>query len=155
MMLSMITQWQHSEMSQNESFKKHPIQLNHIKVIELSLKSNLRNQQDELPDSGEFELYHGHSAFDSNDREVAVKLGVVIESSAENNSPFDMKVELLGIFSVSEAFEVKHVESWAQTNGPLIIYPYLREHAYSLTSRAGFEGVILPLFEIPIFRIEK
>jgi preprotein translocase subunit SecB len=142
-------------MSFNDGFKKHPIQLNHIKVIQLSLKINTANNQDKMPEEGSFELYHGHSPFNTESREIAVKLGVVIDSETEKNSPFDLTVEILGIFSVSEDFEEKYVESWAKGNAPLIIYPYLREHAYSLTSRAGFEGLILPLFEIPVFKVNK
>lgn len=141
-------------MSQMDSFKTHPIQLDQIKVLELSLVANLENQQEEPPTEGEFNLYHGHSKFNSEERKVAVKIGLKIDST-NTNSPFYLNIEILGIFSVSEDFDDRHVDSWAKKNGPLVIYPYLREHAYSLTSRAGFEGIILPLFEVPAFKIEK
>lgn len=142
-------------MSQTASFKKHPIQLENIKVVILSLKVNFDNQQDNLPDEVCFELFHGHSQFNVDDRKIAVKIGASVDSTDGNDSPFDLRVELLGIFSVSDEFDEKYVESWAKTNAPLIIYPYLREHVYSLTSRAGFEGRVLPLFEIPVFKIES
>lgn len=141
-------------MSEKEGYKKHPIQLEIIKVLELFIKVNENVQQSELPDSGSFNLYHGHSEYDEDNKSIAIKIGVRIDKENED-SPFSLKAELIGVFSVDDSiFPLKHLNSWAKKNAPLIIYPYLREHVYSLTSRAGFDGVLLPLFEVPTFRLE-
>jgi len=53
----------------------------------------------------------------------------------------------LGIFEVDEdKFPFKFIQNWAEKNAPLILYPYLREQVFSLSSRAGFGGTLLPLF---------
>ncbi len=31
----------------------------------------------------------------------------------------------------------------------MILQPYLREHVFALTARAGFQPLILPLIEVP------
>ncbi len=69
-------------------------------------------------------------------------------------APFVLKVELIGLFTVDpERFPIEHVDQWARTNAPLVLYPYLREQVYGLTSRAGFNATLLPLLEIPTFRL--
>ena len=66
------------------------------------------------------------------------------------------RVEILGLFNVDdERFPIKSVHSWAKQNAPLILYPYLREQVFSLTSRAGFEGTLLPLFQVPTFSAKR
>ncbi len=122
-------------------------------MLELSIKINVDNQQHELPDSGSFSLYHGHSEFNHEDKDITIKIGIEIDEKQEN-SPFILKAELIGVFYVDDSqFPIEHIDSWAKKNAPLILYPYLREHVYSLTSRAGFDGVLLPLLEIPAFRL--
>lgn len=133
-------------------FKLHAIQLKDLKVLTLSLKVNTEKNQDKLPDLGSFNLSHGHSEFDPDLNRIAVKIGIEISSS--DNSPFDLEVEIIGLFEVDlEQFKEKFITSWASKNAPLILYPYLREQVHSLSNRAGFSGLLLPLFEVPTFKI--
>lgn len=139
----------------DKKFTQHAIQIKDLKVLTLSLKVDPEKDQSKLPEFGCFRLYHGFSEFHAESRRVAVKIGVEI-SSDNDDSPFDLEVELLGVFEVDlTRFNEKFVNDWAAKNAPLILYPYLREQVYSLTNRAGFEGLLLPLFEIPTFNIKK
>lgn len=142
-------------MNDNNKFKKHPIELQNLKVLQLSLIVNGEKNQEELPKSGSFRLYHGCSDYNIDSKEIGVKIGIKIDSESDC-SPFDLQVEIIGGFEVNpEKFDVKYVEDWAAKNAPLILYPYLREHVHSLTNRAGFEGLLLPLFEIPTFKAQQ
>jgi len=142
-------------MSNIDKFKKHAIQLIDLKVLVLSIIVNPENDQRQLPDSGAFRLYHGHSDFNHDTSQIGVKVGVSIESK-EDHSPFDLKVELMGVFDVDQSeFNIEYIEDWSSKNAPLVLYPYLREHVHALTSRAGFEGLLLPLFVVPTFKIQK
>lgn len=134
-----------------KQFKHHPIQLVDIKVLELYIKSVKHVENEDLPEEGEFGFYHAHTALDDSDNTIAVKMGVKIDE--EDGAPFTLKVELLGIFEVDvEKFSIDDLESWARKNAPLILYPYIREHVYSLTIRSGIEGILLPLFVVPTFK---
>jgi len=133
---------------------KYPIQLQAIKVLELSLVVNSDSETDDLPETGDFKISHGHSEYDAEDRDIAVSMKFEIEED-DDNYPFHMSVRILGIFSVGDGFPIEHIEKWARGNAPLIIYPYLREHVYSLTIRAGYQGMILPLFTLPTFKLEE
>lgn len=135
--------------------KRHAIQLRKLKVMELFLRIDTEKNQDKLPDSGAFNFYHGYSPFDEKENIIAIKVGISIDSKIDD-TPFDLRVELVGFFEVDlENFSKEDIPKWATRNAPLILYPYLREQSYSLTNRAGYEGFLLPLFEIPVFKIIK
>ncbi|MEK8021109.1 MAG: protein-export chaperone SecB [Candidatus Parabeggiatoa sp.] len=138
-----------------KGYENHPIQLKALKVLELSIKVIHEPDQQTSPDGGKFSLFHGQSEYDQEKKAIAVKIGVEIGREVEE-SPFDLRVEILGLFNVDEdKFPIKSVHSWAKQNAPLILYPYLREQVFSLTSRAGFEGTLLPLFQVPTFSATK
>lgn len=133
--------------------KKHAIQLQDLKVLQLSIV--VRSSSQAIPAVEEFHLYHGHSTYDNEKGIIAVKLGVEIDSEIDEKSPFDLKVEILGFFKVDKNnFNIDYLEDWAARNAPLVLYPYIRKQVYSLTSRAGFNGMLLPLFEVPTFKFE-
>ena len=132
-------------------YENHPIQLNTLKVLELFIKVIPEHDQQKLPDIGKFSLFHGHNEYAQEEKAIAVKIGVEIGKEVEE-TPFELRVEILGLFDVDdEKFPINSVHCWAKQNAPLILYPYLREQVFSLTSRAGFEGTLLPLFQVPTF----
>jgi preprotein translocase subunit SecB len=135
--------------NQNE-YENHPIQLRALKVLELSIKVIPEHSQLE-PKLEKFSLFHGHSEYDQKDKTITVRIGVEMGREVKD-VPFELRIEILGIFEVEEdKFPLKFVHNWAEKNAPLILYPYLREHVFSLSSRAGFGGTLLPLFQVPTF----
>jgi preprotein translocase subunit SecB len=129
-------------------YENHPIQLRSLKVLELSIKVIPEHVQLE-PNVENFSLFHGHSEYDSKDKSIAVRIGIEMD---QDELPFELRVEILGIFEVDEdQFPLKFINNWAEKNAPLILYPYLREHVFSLSTRAGFGGTLLPLFQMPTF----
>lgn len=148
-----------SEKSQ-EPYKPHPIQIIGLKVLELSIIVNPEfNSVDLMADledvGGSFTWNNGHSEYDADNQQILVKAAIVI-GEEEDDSPFKLRLTLVGTFKVDESrFKVEHLSHWASHNAPLILYPYLRELAYSLTTRAGLPGVMLPLFQVPTFKIAK
>ncbi|NGZ14973.1 hypothetical protein HGG78_14640 [Vibrio aestuarianus] len=154
--------------SKKSDFNYHPIQLRDIKVLKLSISDNPKfDKEIENEDFSDFGFYHMHSDYDPETKVFAVRVRAVIgqdpdcmskeESDLQSPiSPFDLDVELVGFFQVDESgFDIKHIDSFAERNAPLIVYPYLREHVYSLTTRAGYDSALLPLFEVPAFRLSK
>ena len=137
----------------DKSFVKlHSIQLLSVSVIELHIRAN------QLPDtSAKLELKDipilvGHGEYNKENKtiQVSVKIEIGMEKDKEIEVPFSLKVELVGNFEVDEDdFPIEHVDDWANRNAPMILHPYLREHVYALTSRSGFQPLILPLIEVP------
>jgi preprotein translocase subunit SecB len=137
----------------SEKYENHPIQLRALKILELSIK--VISEHEQLPDIEKFSLFHGHNGYDDEKKMIAVKIGVEIGREVEE-TPFELRVEILGGFNVDdEKFPLKFIHSWAEQNAPLILYPYLREQVFSLTSRVGFKGVLLPLFQVPTLSVAK
>ncbi|EJG1716311.1 TPA: protein-export chaperone SecB [Vibrio parahaemolyticus] len=151
--------------SKKADFNYHPIQLREIKVLKLSIEDNPDFEKDHAPeDFSDFGFYHQHSDYDSEAQVFWVKVKAVVGRPEDGcktehdpkEAPFNMEVELVGLFSVDEnSFNIEHIDSFARRNAPLVMYPYLREHVYSLTSRAGYDSTLLPLFEVPAFKLQK
>jgi preprotein translocase subunit SecB len=47
------------------------------------------------------------------------------------------------------------LKNFQQNGARIALSPFLREHVYSLTSRAGIKPVILPLIQVPLFQVPK
>lgn len=143
--------------------KLHAIQLESLSVVELFIRCNMHASSSYRIEDRQFSLTTGYSQYEAENQSIAVKLsatigkGNSIDSDEANNkeTPFDLFVEIAGVFVVDDSkFNLSVIDKWAARNAPLIIYPYLRENVYSLTSRAGFTGVILPLFEVPTIKMQ-
>jgi preprotein translocase subunit SecB len=143
-------------MASNGTYNKHAIQLVKLRVLELALKvNNLAAPKDS--EFGEFSIETAHSAYNHEKRQINVRMRVISgEPNSDEENIINLKVEVLGVFDVNEnAFPMDKINHWADFNAPLVLYPYVREHVYSLTSRAGFTGALLPLLEIPTFKVTK
>ena len=93
------------------------------------------------------------SEYDQDEKEIGVSAKIESGFDDEESQPYSIRIEIVGSFRVDEdRFDVGDLEDWARRNAPLILFPYLREHAYALSSRCGFDPLILPLMEVPTFR---
>ncbi|MDR3480388.1 MAG: hypothetical protein P4L91_06695 [Burkholderiaceae bacterium] len=138
--------------------KLHPIQLQGIRVAELYLKILDPNeaQKDDL--NLPFTFSTGHSSFDQDSNQISVGVFGQIGTDDEDakSSPFVMKVNVFGQFLVDVTeFPVDQINKWASENAPLILLPFLREHIYGLASRAGIREVIVPLYVVPTYTVQR
>jgi preprotein translocase subunit SecB len=139
-------------MEEKKPYNLHAIQLNELRVSELSIQVDLSVPRD--APIGSFGIETGRSEYDKDAHQIQVKMRVLMGKDEQEKTPFQLTVELYGLFEVDESrFDVRFIEDWAEKNAPLVLYPYLREQVYSLTGRAGFPEALLPLFEIPTFRV--
>ncbi|MDA3902457.1 MAG: protein-export chaperone SecB [Desulfuromusa sp.] len=135
------------------SFGYHPIQLNNIFVRELHIVANNPPDEEVGVAGDKIAFLTGHTEYDQEDQEISVSAKIECGFEEENDQPYSIRIAIVGSFHVDEdKFDVKDLEDWARRNAPLILFPYLREHAYALTSRCGFKPLILPLMEVPTFR---
>jgi len=78
---------------EKETYKRHPIQLEFLKVVELRIKANLDVDQEIETDTTGFTLKVGSSQYDEGSKTIAVKVAASIDSG-EEHAPFDLFVEL-------------------------------------------------------------
>lgn len=141
-------------MEEKKPYSFHAIQLHELRIAELSIQVDLSVPRDATV--GAFSIESGRSDYDRESRQIQVRMSVLIghDEQAQEQAPYKLKVELHGLFKVDDTrFSPDNVEDWAEKNAPLVLYPYLREQVYSLTGRAGFTETVLPLFEVPTYRI--
>jgi preprotein translocase subunit SecB len=130
----------------------HAIQLLELRVADLAIHVDLSAPKD--AEVGDFTMETGRSVYDVERKQIQVKVVVRMGMDESEKAPFKLEVALHALFEVDESrFDVKHIESWADKNAPLVLYPYVREHVYALTGRAGFPQALLPLLEIPTFKV--
>lgn len=135
----------------------HAIQLIDIKVRRLHLDILTPITEDIDVDVTQFTFTHGHTPYDPENNVFIVMASVEIgideddKISDDDSTQIAMRVDVAGFFKVDESrFPVDQVEDFARRNAPLIIYPFLREHTYGLLNRAGINGIVLPLFQVPL-----
>ncbi len=137
-------------------FANHPIQLISVGVKKLEAEAFKFPDLTTEPPEDSFSFEFGSSDFDPEEKTIAV--GVKIEIGTEDSgkeqdqeeTPYALKVELVGHFEVdTDRFDVDNLDHWSRYNAPLLLYPYLREHAFALSARLGFTPVLLPLLQIP------
>ncbi|MFA6221450.1 MAG: protein-export chaperone SecB [Desulfomonilaceae bacterium] len=147
-----------SKTSQNSAkFKSHPIQLIKFGVRELFIQSNIPPDVNVTADPDSCDIRTSSSPYDSKTKRIMVSIGLKLGVEKDKSEvPYTMRIELIGIFEVDESrFSPEHVPDWAKKGAPLILFPYLREHAFGLSSRCGFKPLLLPLLEVPTFKIEE
>lgn len=130
--------------------KKHPIQIADIQIKQLSLNvlDPIECRKNDL--AAKVVLKHGSSQFDEIQRTIAVGFLCEINKEVENQSiraPFEMVVEIIGIFTVGDEFPEDKILHWANRNAPYILLPYLRENVAALLSRAEI-NFHLPLVQV-------
>lgn len=139
------------EASTKKAYKLHAIQLIELRVAELGIKVDLEAPRDTgLP---EFTIETGRSNYDPETHQIQVRMRVVAGEGEDD--VVSLRVEIHGRFEVDESsFPMDKLDHWADHNAPMVLYPYIREHVYSLTSKVGLPEGLLPLIEIPTFRVE-
>lgn len=138
--------------------KHHPIQLLNVQVEELSIKALDRVSFADKEYPKTFDYTVGRTDFNEETKQIAVKVDLSIKPDEDEtiDRPFSLLVSVSAHFSVdTEVFPMDKIYNWAMHNAPIVILPYVREHVYSLSLRAGFEPVMLPLVEVPTVKIVK
>lgn len=131
----------------------HAIQLRALRILTLSLKARLDVDPATQPEG--FILEAAHSPYDKDDSTIQVKVRVLVGMGKEGiTGPYSLEVELAAAFNVDPSrFPLDQIDHWAENNAPMILYPYIREHATSMAIRGGFAPIVLPLLEMPTMKI--
>lgn len=136
--------------------KNHPIQILNFFVDELKIivHDRIKFQNKDYPKTFDYSV--GRTDFDEANSIIAVKviLSIKPENEEDIDRPFSMTVSVSAQFNVDKnKFPIDKIDHWAIHNAPIVILPYIREQVYSLSVRAGFDPVILPLVEVPTVKI--
>lgn len=73
----------------------------------------------------------------------------------ENDYPFNMKVRLIGIFSIENEDNEKIRESYIERNSITILFPYLRSIVSTYTANSNVGTTVLPTINVIKYLEEK
>ncbi len=96
------------------------------------------------------QLDSAHGDFNKEDGTINVGLRLMLGMDENGDFPISIKIEIVGSFTVdTERFDEGNIESWADRNAPMVLYPFIREHWCGLTTRCGLPPIMLPLIQVP------
>lgn len=78
-----------------------------------------------------------------------------LSADSQGKAPYALFIELYGTFTFTENINQDTIEEFQKTSAMSILLPYLREHVYSMTMRAGVSPVLLPLTMVNLIRISE
>lgn len=138
--------------------KHYPIQLLNVFVdqLEIIVHDRYRFTDDNYAKTFDYTVYS--TDYDESNAIIGVKVELSIKPESTEpeqlDRPFSLLVAVAGQFKVdAEQFPTHLLQDWAVNNAPIVLLPFIREHAYSLSARAGFNPVLLPLVEVPTVRL--
>lgn len=127
--------------NENLNDVKGKISFDEYRVLEVNYKLNTQFDSDESIMIS-FELGHDYQIYENG---MNVQLGVKVFNDSENNGyPFEMNVNIEGIFS----FEGNVEGEKFLANALAILYPYIRAIISSYTSLANIPPLTLPTINI-------
>jgi preprotein translocase subunit SecB len=134
---------------------RHAIQVDTINYQTLSLEVNDEIFDPEKNECTTLSMQTAITDFDEEDNLICVKLRILNGYDDDvvrlADSDFWMDIVIEGVFKVDlDKFPKDKIVAWANSNAPLILYPYAREVAYSLTNRVFKDSAaMLPLLTLP------
>lgn len=139
------------------TMKMHAIQLTSVEVEDLSIQVLDRYKFKDGNYDKDFSYTIYYTEFDKEQSRIRIKVELKVEPKNDAiDRPFKLRVGVAGEFTVDqERFPAHLIDQFVKGNAPIILLPYVREHAFSLTQRAGFDAIILPLVEVPTLRDAK
>lgn len=74
----------------------------------------------------------------------AVKLKITISNEEGKKAPYDVDVEVAGLFSIDKKIPLSDREDFIVVNGCAILYGAIRDLILNLTTRSGNGALLLP-----------
>lgn len=136
----------------------YPVQPTFIVVREIQFVSHRPPSSADKIDESQIRFSQTLSPFDENTKRVQVNLGAEFGFQADPQkpqTPFSLKVVMTGEFAIADDFPRDKIQLWATRNAAFVIYPYLRERLYYMSSQGGYPPIMLPLLQIPTIKFEK
>jgi len=134
----------------------YPIQPTYIAVRELHFISHRPPSPNDRIDQGRIRISQSVGSFNETTKRVQVSLSAELgfeTDTPEPKPPFSVKVVITGEFAIDDTFPREKIKLWASVNAMFVIYPYLRERLYYVTSQGGYPPILLPLMQIPTMKI--
>jgi len=133
----------------------YPIQPTFITVREIHFISHRPPSKDDRIEQSTVSITQSATPFNKATRRVQITLAAEFGPGNESTPtppPFSVRVAITGEFVIDPTFPADKIDLWISTNAAFVIYPYLRERLYYITSQGGYPPIMLPLMQIPTIK---
>jgi len=80
--------------------------------------------------------------------EVLLTLKIGFSSSRRKAPPFDAEFAMCGLYEHKRGLPADLREYFVNINGPIMLWPYMRELVTSITTRAGYPPLVLTTLDV-------
>lgn len=115
------------ELNKNEEFPKEPFDFNDVMIGNQTVWSKIVND-----DGKENPLLY------------KVHLGIVIDNKGGKLAPYNIDIQIEGLFEINEIVSEEKLEKVLLANGLGILYGAIREQVLALTTRSLYGKLLLP-----------
>ena len=84
-----------------------------------------------------------------------IRISCHINEEASSRLPFSVVAIMRGKFSIDSDIDEKQARKLLEINGVAVMFPFLRAGIASLTTAAGVDAMVLPLFDLHRFMKDK
>ena len=136
----------------------YPVQPTFIVVREIQFISHRPPRKTDNIQDSEIRFTQSIAPFDEKTKRLQVSLAAEFgfqNDPGKPQPPFALKVVMTGEFAIADDFPRDKIQLWATRNAPFVIFPYLRERLYYMSSQGGYPPILLPLMQIPTLKLEK
>lgn len=131
-----------------------PSQLQLLNIVYLSIKittrQSIEGENADLPfDFDGVQITEGadFSILDDNKddpRQFALKFRIALENEIGKAAPYDVDIEVAGVFSIISDMPAADREDFVRVNGCAVLYGAIRDQVLTLTSRSARGALMLP-----------
>ena len=94
------------------------------------------------------------SFIDRKARRVTIEFNIGVSAKAEGSSIFKLDLVSIGVFSGNESVDDKQLDTFANLNGPSILFPNVRTAVSMFVLASGFPPPMLPLVNFNESKVE-
>jgi len=77
-------------------------------------------------------------------RQFSLKFRIALENEKGKLAPYDLDIEVAGVFSIISNMPVENREDFVKVNGCAVLYGAIRDQVLTLTSRSARGSLMLP-----------
>lgn len=114
-----------------------------IRFIDILLAKETFERIPEYPDQVTVNLEFKYN-FSKADDYIAELTTVVTCQSESGENVLTLESQHIGIFDVVQGEENMGIDEFMVENAPALMFPFVREHIYSVTKKAGVNPIALP-----------
>lgn len=119
-----------------------------IKFVDIILEKEMFQRIPEYPDEVKINVAFEYEGGSTGEQYIGKLTTKVTCMSPEDAEVLSLECSHVGIFETIKGEENMDMEEYIKSNAAALMFPFVREHIYSITKKAGINPISLPPMNI-------